>query len=101
MAHPYAGRVTPVLLLLLVAVIVFVLMINRSRSARMVDADLGPMQVAGQTMRCHHCEHTGFEQKNVQLNTAGMTLLGLDWANRQASCLICTNCGFIHWFQPQ
>lgn len=89
------------LILLVVVMIVFVMMINRGRSARVVGAESGPVQVAGSNMACHHCQHTGFESKNVQLNTAGMTLLGLDWANRQATCLICTNCGFIHWFHPQ
>jgi hypothetical protein len=32
------------------------------------------------------------------LNTAGMTLLGLDWANRTAATLMCDQCGLIHWF---
>ena len=91
---------TLALLFVLLLVMVFVLMINRGRSTRML-TEAGPLDAAGPAMACHHCQHTGFEQKSVQLNTAGMTLLGLDWANRQATCLICTRCGFIHWFHPQ
>jgi hypothetical protein len=37
----------------------------------------------------------------AQLNTAGMTLLNLDWANRSATILACERCGRIEWFlQP-
>ncbi len=35
---------------------------------------------------------------NVQLNTAGMTFLDLDWANRSATTLTCAECGRLQWF---
>ncbi|MFH1716435.1 MAG: hypothetical protein ABIF19_03720 [Planctomycetota bacterium] len=47
---------------------------------------------------CNHCKHTRFLKGSAMLNTAGMTLLGLDWANRTAITLMCYNCGLIHWF---
>jgi hypothetical protein len=31
-------------------------------------------------------------------NTAGLTFLNLDWANRSAATLTCTACGRIEWF---
>ena len=47
---------------------------------------------------CSHCKNTYFIKGSAMLNTAGMTFLGLDWANRTAITLMCDNCGLIHWF---
>ena len=33
-----------------------------------------------------------------QLNTSMMTFFGLDWLNREATCLVCGSCGYVHWF---
>ena len=49
-------------------------------------------------IKCNHCKGTGFLRGSAMLNTAGMTFLGLDWANRTATTLMCDNCGLIHWF---
>ena len=49
-------------------------------------------------IKCNHCENTYFIKGSAMLNTAGMTFLGLDWANRTAITLMCENCGLIHWF---
>jgi predicted nucleic-acid-binding Zn-ribbon protein len=54
--------------------------------------------VAGKAVRCAHCAHEQFVEGRAQLNTAGMTFLNLDWANRQAATLTCTRCGRIEWF---
>jgi len=39
-----------------------------------------------------------FDKSEAQLNTAGMTFLNLEWANRSATTLICTTCSRIEWF---
>ena len=36
--------------------------------------------------------------KAALLNTAGLTFMNLDWANRRAATLTCTACGHIEWF---
>ncbi len=48
--------------------------------------------------KCIHCDHEHFEIGDAQLNTAGLTFLNLDWANKSASVLICKKCSFIMWF---
>ena len=48
---------------------------------------------------CPLCGCTDFTQQQAQLNTAGMTLLGLDWANEEADCFVCRDCGHILWFK--
>jgi hypothetical protein len=47
---------------------------------------------------CSHCSHDHFAEGRAQLNTAGLTFLNLDWANRSAATLMCTRCGHIEWF---
>jgi hypothetical protein len=54
--------------------------------------------VAGKPVNCAHCAHDRFVEGTAQLNTAGMSFLNLDWANRSAATLACTSCGRIEWF---
>lgn len=54
--------------------------------------------VAAKAVACAHCGHDRFVKGRALLNTAGMTFLNLDWANRSAATLACTNCGRIEWF---
>ena len=54
--------------------------------------------VADIPVTCAHCKHDHFVEGRAQLNTAGMTFLNLDWANRSAATLTCTACGRIEWF---
>ena len=54
--------------------------------------------VAGKGVTCAHCAHDRFVEGRALLNTAGMSFLNLDWANRSAATLTCTSCGRIEWF---
>jgi hypothetical protein len=54
--------------------------------------------VAGIVVKCAHCGGGHFDDRSALLNTPGMTLLGLDWANESATLLICTTCGHVSWF---
>lgn len=47
---------------------------------------------------CLFCGVDRFARRGVKLNTTGMELLGLGWANQTATGLICLNCGFLHTF---
>ncbi len=58
----------------------------------------GHFNVHGKPFACTVCDHTEFSQRAAQLNTAGATLFGLDWANESARCLVCKSCGYVHWF---
>lgn len=55
-------------------------------------------EVAGRPVRCPHCGGEEFLEGRAQLNTAGLTFLNLDWANRSAATLACTGCGRLEWF---
>lgn len=55
-------------------------------------------KVAGKAVRCLHCSGEHFVEGAAQLNTAGLTFIGLDWANRSATTLACVACGRVEWF---
>ena len=57
-----------------------------------------PFQVAGIDLRCQVCEHDRFSERKGQLTTRVLTFFRLDFLNPAARCLICSNCGFVHWF---
>ncbi len=62
--------------------------------------DSGPRryEIAGHIVVCSHCGGEEFDERSALLNTAGMTFLDIDWANRQAVLLVCAVCGRIEWF---
>jgi len=57
--------------------------------------------VAGTKLECVICGNDHFWKRDAQLNTAGLTFLDLDWANASALCVVCDNCGYVHWFMPK
>jgi uncharacterized protein len=58
----------------------------------------GSYQIEGRRVVCPHCGGEEFAEGSAQLNTAGMTFVGLDWANRSAHTLMCAQCSRIEWF---
>jgi hypothetical protein len=49
-------------------------------------------------VRCTQCGGESFSSGSAMLNTAAMTLVGLDWLNKSAIVLVCVRCSAIHWF---
>ncbi|WP_031528145.1 hypothetical protein [Dyadobacter crusticola] len=54
--------------------------------------------IKGTSLVCPVCFNKTFWKRNAQLNTPGLTFLGLDWANRSATCYVCADCTHISWF---
>jgi len=73
------------------------------RAARATVDSLGPGQytVEAKKVTCPHCGHQEFAEGSAQLNTTGMTFIGLDWANKSAYTLLCSKCGHIEWFMQK
>ncbi|MDR2956825.1 MAG: DNA-binding protein [Coriobacteriales bacterium] len=55
-------------------------------------------EVNGIKVTCLHCKSTLFSEHEAQLNTRGLTFLGLDWFNKAGFALVCESCGKIEWF---
>lgn len=61
-------------------------------------ADPTPIDVKGHSLTCPICGNTQFRTREAQLNTAVATFFDLDWANKSATCYICSECTHILWF---
>ncbi len=55
-------------------------------------------QIKGHELKCPICSNNLFTVRQAQLNTATATFFNLDWANRSASCYVCSECTHISWF---
>jgi hypothetical protein len=64
-----------------------------SRSPKLVT--VGPQRVP---LYCLVCRGQLFTAREIKLNTSGMEFLGMEWANRSGTGLICDTCGFVHTF---
>ena len=49
-------------------------------------------------LSCLVCRGQTFADREIKLNTSGMEFLGLEWANRSGTALICDQCSFVHTF---
>jgi len=58
------------------------------------------VQVKGNELRCPVCNNNLFWTRKAQLNSAVATFFNLDWANRSATCFVCSDCTHISWFLP-
>lgn len=56
------------------------------------------IEIMGKNLTCPICANTYFWQRSAQLNTAVATFFNFDWANRSATCFVCSDCTHISWF---
>jgi ribosomal protein S27AE len=55
-------------------------------------------EVNGKPLSCPICSNKRFLARETLMNTPGMTIMGIEWANKAAQNYICDNCGYILWF---
>ncbi len=58
-------------------------------------------EVQGRPVRCYHCHNPFFLVRTAQLNSAVTSFFNRDWTDQSAACLICSECGYIHWFMAE
>ena len=56
------------------------------------------IDVDGKRIGCPICNNDIYLLSRILLNTVGMTVFGLDWANKEAYAFRCRDCGNIIWF---
>jgi len=56
------------------------------------------MEVHGRQINGVVCANEYFHTREAQLNTAAASFFNVDWANRSATCLVCSECTHIMWF---
>ncbi|MEV5576079.1 hypothetical protein AB0L06_39125 [Spirillospora sp. NPDC052269] len=52
----------------------------------------------GQRLSCPVCQNELFDRRYYKLNTSGMEFMDLAWANKNATCMVCSECCHILWF---
>ena len=63
-------------------------------------AEASKATILGKPLRCEICDHDLFYQREGKIQTTGMTFFELDWLNESANCVVCAQCGYVHWFLP-
>jgi len=59
------------------------------------------VDVSGKPLRCQICGNPTFWRKRGSLHGAFASFLSLEWLSPSCACVICSSCGFIHWFFPR
>jgi len=57
--------------------------------------------VCDEPFQCTVCGNDRFWRRKAQLNTAVASFFDFDWANRTATCAVCSRCRYVHWFLPE
>ena len=55
----------------------------------------------GESLKCQVCGNKTFWERNAQLHTGVASFFNVEWASPTCTCVICSACGYIHWFFPQ
>lgn len=55
-------------------------------------------EVKGRGLVCPICGYNRFLARETLMNTPGMTIMGIEWANKSAQNYICDSCGYVMWF---
>lgn len=61
------------------------------------DASIRPL-INGRQLNCMFCGNDYFNVRMIKLNSTGMELFDMGWANRSSTGLICSECGYVHEF---
>jgi hypothetical protein len=55
-------------------------------------------EIDGKKLTCTFCSNDTFYTRKEQLHSPARTLLNLEWTDDAATCFVCSNCGYLHWF---
>lgn len=56
------------------------------------------VEIKGRALKCPVCDNGLFYTRRAQLNTPVATFFNFDWANKTATCFVCSECTHISWF---
>jgi predicted nucleic-acid-binding Zn-ribbon protein len=57
-----------------------------------------PITVLDKPLRCQVCGNVTFYQRRAQLHTGVATFFNLEWVSPTCDCMVCSQCGYVHWF---
>jgi len=56
------------------------------------------VEIGDRRLTCTVCGCQQFHERNSLLNTRAASFFNVDWANKEATNYICSQCGYIFWF---
>ena len=59
-----------------------------------------PVDVHGTPLQCLVCRHDTFYRREAQMQGGLATLMNLEWTGPVCDCIVCSACGYVHWFFP-
>jgi hypothetical protein len=57
--------------------------------------------VLGRPLRCQVCDGETFYKREAQLLHRVNLFVNVQWSSGTCTCLICSSCGYVHWFLPE
>jgi len=58
-------------------------------------------EVNGKPLQCQVCSNKLFYRRSAVLHSGLVSFLNLEWTSPTCDCLVCSACGYVHWFFPQ
>ena len=58
------------------------------------------VEVHGRALRCLVCEHDTFYRRQAQMHGRLATMFNVEWTAPTCDCVVCSQCGYVHWFFP-
>jgi predicted nucleic-acid-binding Zn-ribbon protein len=56
--------------------------------------------VNGKALACVVCANGEFTRKEAVMHDGLASFMNIEWASPKATLLICSACGYVHWFLP-
>ena len=57
--------------------------------------------VGGKPLTCQICSNGTFWKKEAVMHSGLASFMNIEWASPRAAVIICSLCGYVHWFLPQ
>lgn len=61
-------------------------------------ADARKVIVLDTPLTCQVCGHDTFLQREIKMQTTGLTFFDLDFLNESSDGVVCGRCGYVHMF---
>jgi hypothetical protein len=59
------------------------------------------VDLLGRTLKCLVCGAEKFHKRRSHLDTSLSAGMKPEWHESPATCLVCDECGYLHWFIPR
>lgn len=58
------------------------------------------VNVLGRPLQCVVCSNDRFYPRKAQLHSGVASFFNIEWIGPTCTCVVCSACGYVHWFLP-